>query len=147
MSAQFLTPAGKMERNGTPLPFGEIGKGERFELNGNIWVKRSTRTAAGIWPAVLPEWSYIGKDEIVNVERGFKVDIPEQIKAGYTAFNGYVFTANDAALYNRQCEETERQIFLGGDNPSPMAKAAIEAARDQQNRLFKIIIGLPVEEC
>lgn len=64
----------------------------------------------------------------------------EQIKAGYKAFNGYVFTAATADLYSRTCEETERAIQLAGDNPSPMAQAAIDKARDNQNRMFKSII-------
>lgn len=28
------------------------------------------------------------------------------ISAGYEAFNGYIFTASEAALYNRQCAFT-----------------------------------------
>ena len=64
-----------------------------------------------------------------------------RISEGYRAFNGYVFTAAMAALYNRTCWETERAERLAGPNPSPMARAAIERARDNQARIFKAIIG------
>lgn len=63
------------------------------------------------------------------------------IDPGYTAFNGYVFTSTDAAAYNRACSETARAIALAGRKPSPMAQTVIERARDNQNRMFKIIIG------
>lgn len=65
----------------------------------------------------------------------------DTIKAGYVAFNGYVFTGTDSAAYNRACSETERAVLLAGDNPSPMAQTAIDKARDNQNRMFKVIIG------
>ena len=71
----------------------------------------------------------------------------DTIKAGYVAFNGYVFTETDAAAYNRACSETERAVLLAGNDPLPMAKMAIDKARDNQNRMFKVIIDLPVEEC
>lgn len=64
------------------------------------------------------------------------------IEAGYVAYNGYVFTATDAALYNRTCADTNRILALAGDKPSPMCQASIERARDAQNRVFKIIIGV-----
>lgn len=62
------------------------------------------------------------------------------IRPGYVAFNGYTFTPADAAAYNRACEETARAVRLAGDTPSPLAQAAIERARDNQNRVFKAII-------
>lgn len=46
--------------------FCEVAIGETFGLNGNVWVKRSSRTAAGIWPACLPAWAYIGKREVIT---------------------------------------------------------------------------------
>jgi len=64
----------------------------------------------------------------------------QSIKAGYRAFNGYTFTSAMAALYNRTCEETERAVRLAGSNPSPMAAASVERARDNQARMFKSII-------
>jgi len=62
------------------------------------------------------------------------------IKAGYKAFNGYTFTSVMAELYNRTCKETERVILLAGVNPSAMATAAIDRARDNQTRMYKSII-------
>lgn len=65
----------------------------------------------------------------------------DTISEGYKAFNGHVFAAEEAAAYNRACEETERQIMLAGRNPSPMAQDAIDFCRDRQAQTFKIIIG------
>ena len=65
----------------------------------------------------------------------------DTIKAGYVAFNGYVFTRVDSAAYNRACSETKRAVLLAGNNPSSMAQTAIDKARDNQNRMFKVIIG------
>ncbi|WP_394131973.1 hypothetical protein [Marinobacter nauticus] len=65
----------------------------------------------------------------------------EKIKAGFIAFNGYVFTQTDADTYNRACSDVARAIALAGPKPSPMARDAIERARDNQNRTFKVIIG------
>lgn len=51
----------EMQRRGRRIAFADIGLGQTFECNGNLWAKRSSRTAAGIWPAVLPSWAYFGK--------------------------------------------------------------------------------------
>jgi len=45
-------------------PFSEIAIGETFANNGNLWTKRSSRTAAGIWPACLPAIGYFRNAEI-----------------------------------------------------------------------------------
>ena len=65
----------------------------------------------------------------------------DTISEGYKAFNGHVFTAVEAAAYNRACEETKRQIMLAGRDPSPMAQDAIDFYRDKQAETFKFIIG------
>jgi len=46
--------------------FKQLAVGESFSCNGNNWVKRSTRTASGIWPACLPEWSYFKGSERIG---------------------------------------------------------------------------------
>jgi hypothetical protein len=46
--------------------FGDIPIGAMFGLNGNIWQKRTTRTAVSHWPACLPEWAYFRKGEVVT---------------------------------------------------------------------------------
>lgn len=62
------TPASKINRYGLPARFADIPQGAVFECNGNVWVKRSTRTATGIWPACLPEWAYFRAGEIIAHE-------------------------------------------------------------------------------
>jgi hypothetical protein len=52
---------------GRAKPFSQAAIGETFWCNGNIWTKRTSRTATGIWPACLPSWSYFGQSEIVKV--------------------------------------------------------------------------------
>lgn len=68
MSLQFsrdmLTPAGIMRRDGRTAYFRAVPLGAVFECNGNLWRKRSRRTAAGIWPASLPVWSYFRGTEL-----------------------------------------------------------------------------------
>lgn len=58
------TPATITRRNGRPCSFAELAIGDTFECNGNLWTKRTTRTAAGVWPACLPAWAYFGKREL-----------------------------------------------------------------------------------
>ena len=50
----------------TRKPFSEIALGETFANNGNLWTKRSNRTAAGIWPACLPAIMYFKNAEICS---------------------------------------------------------------------------------
>lgn len=44
--------------------FSELAIGETFGCNGNIWTKATSRTAAGIWPAILPRRAYFGQREL-----------------------------------------------------------------------------------
>ena len=62
------TPFSVVNEKGKPARFGDIPVGDVFALNGNVWSKRSSRTATGIWPACLPEWSYFKSSEIVAHE-------------------------------------------------------------------------------
>ena len=64
------TPASDIRRNGHAVPFRNLAIGATFECNGNVWTKRSTRTAAGIWPAVLPRWAYFGQGDRVYTQEG-----------------------------------------------------------------------------
>jgi len=64
----YYTPAGLVRKNGKPAQFKDIDNGTTFELNGNLWTKRTSRTATGVWPAILPKWSYIGNNEKVHIE-------------------------------------------------------------------------------
>lgn len=47
--------------------FADLDIGETFLLNDCIWTKKSKRTAVGIWPACLPEWSFFKQKEIVKI--------------------------------------------------------------------------------
>lgn len=57
----MYTPAGELRMRGKLVSFGSLAIGDTFEFNGNIWTKRSVKTATGIWPACLPAWSYFRK--------------------------------------------------------------------------------------
>ena len=57
------TPASKLRREGHLFLFSQLPIGACFESNGNIWTKRTTRTANGIWPAYLPKWAYFSQSE------------------------------------------------------------------------------------
>lgn len=46
--------------------FDQVAIGETFSCNGNNWLKKSTRTAAGIWPACLPAWAYFRANETTS---------------------------------------------------------------------------------
>lgn len=59
------TPATLHKQNAKPVLFASLNIGDTFESNGNIWTKRSTLTAAGIWPACLPSSMYFSKSETV----------------------------------------------------------------------------------
>ena len=63
-----ILPSEELRRRGKPQAFASLAIGQTFECNGNIWTKKSTRTAAGIWPARLPAWAYFGQREIVHAE-------------------------------------------------------------------------------
>lgn len=43
--------------------FADVPLGVHFWNNGNVWRKKSSRTAAGVWPAILPETAYFGQKE------------------------------------------------------------------------------------
>lgn len=59
------TPAQIHKNSHSPVAFHALHIGATFECNGNLWTKKSNRTAVGIWPAILPRWAYFGKNEIV----------------------------------------------------------------------------------
>ena len=61
------TPASLHRKSAVPKFFKDANIGDTFECNGNLWTKRSSRTASGIWPACLPAWAYFGGHEVVNV--------------------------------------------------------------------------------
>ena len=61
------TPATLHRKSATRKYFKDAKIGDTFECNGNLWTKKSTRTASGIWPAYLPAWAYFGGHEVVNV--------------------------------------------------------------------------------
>ena len=61
------TPATLHRKSATRKYFKDAKIGDTFECNGNLWTKKSTRTASGIWPACLPAWAYFGGHEVVNV--------------------------------------------------------------------------------
>ena len=47
-------------------PFKQLPIAAYFECNGNIWIKKTSRTAIGVWPAILPRWAYFGQSEICD---------------------------------------------------------------------------------
>lgn len=63
------TPASTIRRNGSRVNFKQVRIGETFECNGNVWTKRTTKTAVGVWPACLPSWAYFKVSEQCHVER------------------------------------------------------------------------------
>lgn len=63
------SPATILRKQSRPVAFKDCATGTVFECNGNLWTKRSTRTAVGVWPACLPAWSYFGQNEIVHAAR------------------------------------------------------------------------------
>lgn len=65
------------------------------------------------------------------------------ISAGYEAFNGYIFTASEAALYNRQCAFTSEAMEAVRLNPSSdLCRKSLEKRLDLQADLFKQITGM-----
>ena len=46
--------------------FKDLPVGTTFWSNGNVWTKRTTRTATGIWPAILPRTAYFGQGEMTR---------------------------------------------------------------------------------
>ena len=61
------TPATIHRKSAVRKCFKDANIGDTFECNGNLWTKKSSRTASGIWPAYLPAWAYFGGYEVVNV--------------------------------------------------------------------------------
>jgi hypothetical protein len=69
MSAGTMeTPASAMAKRCPPIPFSQVSRGALFASNGNIWRKRSTRTAVMHWPAGPEHSFYFGQREMVNAE-------------------------------------------------------------------------------
>jgi len=62
------TPASMIRNKNQISTFGDIPEGSTFELNGNVWTKRNTKTAVGMWTACLPEWFRIGKHEKIYID-------------------------------------------------------------------------------
>ena len=60
------TPVSLIYRSGKRETFVSLPVGAMFVSNGNLWQKRTSRTAIGHWPAYLPEWAYFGKNEVVT---------------------------------------------------------------------------------
>lgn len=60
------TPAAIHRKQSRPVTFKDCAIGATFECNGNLWTKRTSKTAVGVWPAILPAWAYFGQGEIVN---------------------------------------------------------------------------------
>lgn len=58
-------PAAQHKATAKKVFFQQVKIGETFECNGNLWTKKSHRTAAGIWPAILPAWAYFKQGEVV----------------------------------------------------------------------------------
>lgn len=65
----FNTPADNIRKQGFITTFQNLPKGAKFELNGNVWIKRSTRTATGCWPSYLLGWAYVRGNEVVHLDR------------------------------------------------------------------------------
>lgn len=64
------------------------------------------------------------------------------IQVGYTAFNGHVFSQEEADAYNNQCAFTEEaRIKLEACPKSISCRASYELRVDLQSKLFKSIIG------
>ena len=64
MPCEIHTPASLIRRDGRAIAFRDLPKGATFECNGNVWMKGTTRTAIGIWPACLPSWAYFRGTEL-----------------------------------------------------------------------------------
>jgi len=64
----YHTPASLLRAKGKPALFATLAIGDTFEFNGNVWTKRSSRTAVGIWPASLPEWIYFSGKDVVRYD-------------------------------------------------------------------------------
>ena len=62
------TPASLIRANAKTAHFVDLPLGSTFELNGCVWVKRSSRTGAGVWPSYLPSYSYFKRGTVVNLE-------------------------------------------------------------------------------
>ena len=45
------------------VAFSDVAILAYFECNGNVWQKLTTRTAYGVWPAILPKWAYFRQTE------------------------------------------------------------------------------------
>ena len=63
------TPVTIHRKNSYPVAFKNCAIGVTFECNGNLWTKRTSKTATGIWPAILPVWAYFRQVEIVYIHR------------------------------------------------------------------------------
>ena len=63
----MATPATLHRKSATRKYFKDAKIGDTFECNGKLWIKKSTCTASGVWPAYLPALVYFGRYEVVNV--------------------------------------------------------------------------------
>jgi len=61
------------------------------------------------------------------------------ITAGYTAYNGHVFTQAEADTYNNACQDTARALKQASTG-SALARDAWERAMARQHQLFTAII-------
>ena len=54
--------------NGYRMLFEDLKVGRTFEQGGNIWIKKSTRTASIIYPAEYSgRWFYFKNHDLVNI--------------------------------------------------------------------------------
>lgn len=69
--------------------------------------------------------------------------IEQIISEGYEAINGHIFTASEAALYNRQCAFTSEAKEAASLNPSSIeCRKSLETRLNLQYDLFKQITGM-----
>jgi hypothetical protein len=61
--------------------------------------------------------------------------------AGYMAYNGYIFTSADAALYNKYNNEISAIIERAGDNPSKSMQRLIDDYLEKRHAVFLMIIN------
>ncbi|RMH22108.1 MAG: hypothetical protein D6698_01745 [Gammaproteobacteria bacterium] len=57
------TPATLYRQSHRATTFAEVPINSCFENNGNLWIKKTTRTAVGLWPAILPRIAYFSQKE------------------------------------------------------------------------------------
>jgi len=60
------TPVSLHNKHNPPCQFYDVQQNEIFSFGGNLWIKRTTRTAEIFWPAFLERRFYFSKAETVN---------------------------------------------------------------------------------